>query len=221
MSAAIDIITALIAGGMHAVDAAALLARAAVEMAVSAQRIPQNSADISAERRREKDRLRKRKTPRIPQNSAEIPQNSSSALSSSSLVIDSEMKQERKKERAQRGRGEKIPQDWTPTAEHYAFGREHDRDRRWIDQQAEDMRIWARTNEHRAVARKSDWNLTFMGWVRRTIGAARSTGPPRKHNPSFAEIAMNAERALHEQPADHEPDFDLGTGPVIEGSAVR
>lgn len=197
------------------------LAVATAEQA-SRVEIPRNSADESAERRREKDRLRKREAKANPQNSAENPQNSNSAIYLS-LSKNSE-EQERKKERAKPKRnsaGSRLPEDWRPSAEHYRFAAESGQSRHWVDQQFEDMRIWARSNEHRAVARKSDWNLTFHGWLRRSTKPP--PGPPgRPPQKSFADIAHDLQQKINgHDHSSHEPSFDLGGGPVIDADAFH
>jgi hypothetical protein len=141
----------------------------AIETAESASRPVECPVDTAAEKRRAYDRERKRLERLSGGSPVESPVDSDSALS----ILENSSEKKGKKERAKSSRGEKLPPDAKPTAEHYAQGLDLGFSPQWVDQQFEDMRIWARTNEHRAVARKSDWNLTFTGWLRRNAKDAR------------------------------------------------
>lgn len=73
-----------------------------------------------------------------------------------------------KNARAQtRTQGRTLPDDWEPTEKHRAEAERLGRDPEWLERQAEAMRLWATGNANRAVARKADWNATFLGWIRR------------------------------------------------------
>lgn len=142
----------------------------AIETAEATARPVDSPVDTAAEKRRAYDRERKRLERQSTGVSTGCPVDADSALT----TLDNKQEpRSEKKERAKSKRGELLPPDARPTAEHYAFGIDNDFNREWVDQQFEDMRIWARTNEHRAVARKSDWNLTFTGWLRRSAGDAK------------------------------------------------
>jgi len=69
--------------------------------------------------------------------------------------------------RPKRKMGHSLPDDWRPKEKHYDAGRFIGLNREAVDREAENMRLWAQANQHRAVARKSDWDATFLGWVRR------------------------------------------------------
>lgn len=71
-------------------------------------------------------------------------------------------------------RGSKIPSEWRPTESHYDEGGKLGLDRATVDRFAEDMRLWAEANANRAVARKSDWNKTFLVWLRRNAPATKN-----------------------------------------------
>lgn len=184
--------------------------------------------DTMAEKRRAYDRERQRLKRLSTGTSTGHPVDGDSALT---ILENKSQPKTEKKERAKPSRGELLPPDAKPSAEHYAFGVDNGFNRDWVDQQFEDMRIWARTNEHRAVARKSDWNLTFTGWLRRSAGDAkgRGNGHGTSNNRTAASTgstqtgadsilagmgrlaARNAERKLAERSGDRErePGFDL------------
>jgi hypothetical protein len=124
--------------------------------------------DSAAERRRAYDRERKAAKRNSGGKSGGIPPEHETALSSS--PSQNSKNEEGKKERARANRGQAIPPEWFPKSQHYVEGKKHGFDEFQVNEQAEDMRIWARANEHRAVARKSDWDLTFSGWMRRNKG---------------------------------------------------
>jgi hypothetical protein len=142
----------------------------AIETAESVSRPVESPVDTAAEKRRAYDRERKRLERLSGGSPVDIPVDGDSAIS---FLGTKEVSKEEKKERAKSGRGEKLPPDAKPTADHYEQGLALGFGRDWVDHQFEDMRIWARTNEHRAVARKSDWNLTFTGWLRRVAKDAK------------------------------------------------
>lgn len=149
-----------------------------IVLAVRTAELATSHSDPAAERRRYLDRERKRRAAKsgIPPETK-----TRSALS---FLSKKELNKESKKEVAKRNRGRKLPDDWVPKPKHFDQGRELGFSSADVLGQAEDMRLWARSNEHRAVARKTDWDLTFSGWMRRNKpkGAAASpiaiTGPP-------------------------------------------
>jgi hypothetical protein len=130
--------------------------------------------DETAEKRRAWDREYRRRTRDRPPDPPDIhPTTPDIATSLSkeeeSLSVNKERKQESKKER-----GCKIPPDWKPNESHYAEGSERGLDRDRVNALAQDMRIWCDANSNRSVTTKSNWNSTFLGWVRRE----KSTGKP-------------------------------------------
>jgi hypothetical protein len=62
-----------------------------------------------------------------------------------------------------RTRGTQIPADWVPTDHTVVTGLSYGWSHAEIDRMAEDMRLWAGANG----AVKKDWEMTFMGWMRR------------------------------------------------------
>lgn len=152
----------------------------AIETAESVSRPVDIPVDTAAEKRRAYDRERKRLERLSGGSPVDIPVDDDSALC---ILGKKDLSKEEKKERAKSGRGEKLPPDAKPTAEHYEQGLALGFGRDWVDQQFEDMRIWARTNEHRAVARKSDWSLTFTGWMRRNAKEAKARNGNGTSNP--------------------------------------
>lgn len=74
--------------------------------------------------------------------------------------------------------GKRLPEDWAPNEKHYAAGQQIGLSQGEVDGLAEDMRLWERSNQHRQVAKKSDWDATFLGWVRRE--AKTMPKPPQK-----------------------------------------
>jgi len=142
------------------------LAVSTAETVAAAADCPRNSADISAERRREKDRLRKQRNRDIPQNSADvcgIPQNS----------INASLSKERKKEegkeereaRPRNVRGHRLPDDWRPTAPDLATALALIGAHRTEAELAKFADHWKQQPGSRGV--KLDWNATWRNWARR------------------------------------------------------
>lgn len=146
-----------------------------IVMAVRAAELTGHSTgipvDTAAEKRRAYDRVRKAEKRNSTGNSTGIPPDAKSALS-----LSSSTKIQEKEPKKERSRGSRIPPDWTPNVGHVAAGKKLGFTESQIVEQAEDMRLWAHSNEHRAVARKSDWDLTFLAWMRRNKpnGAAKN-----------------------------------------------
>jgi hypothetical protein len=79
-----------------------------------------------------------------------------------------ERKEEKKKEPSRKkSTGIPLPPDWQPHAKHYATGEALGLNRAAVDALADGMRNWARAEGHRPVAKKSDWNSAFYGWINR------------------------------------------------------
>lgn len=163
-----NIVARLIAAGTPPDVAAMAVTEAFAAGAVCGQSA--DKADVSAERRREKDRERKRDIRRHSAESADIPQKSEPAL-----TLKDNLKEE-KKVRATKGR---IPADWNPNAAHFEAAEKLKIPRAAVEAKAEDMRIWAGSTG----ALKVDWDLTFHGFLRRdapklavhSVGAVMAT----------------------------------------------
>jgi uncharacterized protein YdaU (DUF1376 family) len=84
-------------------------------------------------------------------------------LTSSSSFFTESVKEVRD---SQRKKGHALPPHWIPHDEERLYGRTvlHLNDAQ-IDKAAEKMRRWAISNAHRAVARKSNWDMTFRNWL--------------------------------------------------------
>lgn len=77
------------------------------------------------------------------------------------LTSDSEIQRKVKKER-----GAFLSESWVPGDAERLYGRTVLRmTDAEVDAAAEKMRRWALANRHRAVARKSNWDLTFRNWL--------------------------------------------------------
>lgn len=126
---------------------------------ISASCPPDIPVDSAAEKRRAYDRERKRKVRNVHRTSTGLPPDVHNQLYLSSLSLES------KKEKKERGKS--IPPDWHPSEWHYALGAKIGHSRAAVDEIATSMREWAEANKNRAVARKSDWDLTFNGFLRR------------------------------------------------------
>jgi len=145
-----ELVSRLIASGTPPELAAQVVAEAFTSGVLSAD-IPQTKADISADRRREKDRERKRE---IRRQSAEICGNPQKALTYKSNI---------KEEKKVRARKAPLSADWKPNEGHYSKASELKIPKAAVDAKAEDMRIWAGSTG----ALKLDWDLTFHGFLRR------------------------------------------------------
>lgn len=150
-----------------------------------------NRVDAAAEKRREWDRNYRREKRTSGGNRVESggnpPDNGVSAIY---LEEREDLKKERnsapsvcppdKPPSKPQARGAKLPSEWKPSEAHYAEGYALGFGRPAVDAFAHDMRLWADANSNRAVARKSNWDLTFSGWMRRQ---KPGTTPPAQAPP--------------------------------------
>ncbi len=73
------------------------------------------------------------------------------------------------------GKGRALPDDWKPSERHYSEAVKLNLNNTAVDRMAEDMRLWARANANRAVARKADWDATFSNWLRRNLNGGKQS----------------------------------------------
>jgi hypothetical protein len=145
-----DMVRALIAAGASP-DVAAVVVAEAYAAGVAAGTLSADKTDISADRRREKDRERKRRVRGHSAESADIPQMSAPALT---------LKKDKLKSKS---RKHPLSADWKPSEVHFTKAAELNIPRSAVEAKAEDMRIWAGST----AALKADWDLTFHGFLRR------------------------------------------------------
>jgi hypothetical protein len=77
-----------------------------------------------------------------------------------------------------RSTGACLPDDWSPSEELFGYGAKQGLTREQTASIMEDMRLWARANRNRAIARKADWNATMMGAIRRDAAKFRARVAP-------------------------------------------
>lgn len=142
------------------------------------------------------------------------------------------LKGEEEVNKIQEGRktkGRTLPVEWQPREEERLYGRTvlHLTDS-MIDAAAEKMRRWGVSNQHRAVARKSNWDMTFRNWLddvseRRGPpvastggGSPRATSPPPRSGGGFAAVftELTGNRETTDGPrAEYDLDLYAATSP--------
>lgn len=131
-----------------------------------------------------------------------------------SLELDSDSND--KKRKKERKGGIVLPADWRPADAERLYGRTVQRlTESEIDDAAEQMRRWALTNRHRAIARKSDWDLTFRNWLDRYATERRpaNVSNSQRTNNGFASYAAEVARQKQEEQHDG-PTLDLTALPT-------
>lgn len=122
-----------------------------------------HQVDSTIEKRRAWDRNYRRKQRESTRHPPDIhPTSDDSTSLSLEVEEDIQVKEVRKK-----ARGAKLPPDWIPKQSHYDEAKRRGRDGAWVDDKAQDMRIWCVSNSNRAITTKSDWDATFMAWIRK------------------------------------------------------
>jgi hypothetical protein len=91
------------------------------------------------------------------------------------------------------------------------------RNRQQIDAKADEMRLWARANGHRAVARKLDWDATFTGWIRRDWGNVNGA----KNGNELALSTPSTDLIARSEGERGEDDFGQPTSPSYALKAAK
>jgi hypothetical protein len=172
----------LIAAGTPPGIAAQVVALAFAAGAVSAD-FRVTSADITAEKRREKDRIRqkiRRENLRTSADSADSPQMSQNA--SLSKEDKKEIIKEERGERKQSVRGHRLPDDWQPTPIDMAIAHELIGQDRSRDELEKFRDHWKQQPGSKGV--KLDWAAAWRNWTRRAAeyGANRNGNRPHSTN---------------------------------------
>lgn len=99
------------------------------------------------------------------------------AESASCLVLNSDSPDLKKNKRH---KGTILPPDWQPADAERLYARTVLKlSESAVNAAAEQMRRWALSNQHRAVARKSNWAMTFRNWLDRYASENPPNMPPR------------------------------------------
>ena len=168
------------------------IAVSAAEQAVAMSTRPQNSADISADKRREKDRLRKRAVRVIPQTSAETPQNSADTENAPlSIERKKEEKEGRKRETT---RAARLPVGWTPTTQDLAVADQLLGEPKARSELEKFRDHWAQQPGQRGV--KLDWNAAWRNWARRAAEYATPRGGPPARPLTQHQVERQESRAI-------------------------
>ncbi len=147
-----ELVARLIAAGTPPEVAAVVVSEAFAAGVATA--CPQISVDMSAEKRRAKDRLRKQIERENPQISADIHENPQMSKSAS---ISKDSKKDK--------RGTRIDVGWTPSAAERAFGKQEGFSEFEIDREAQKFRdYWTACAGAKGV--KLDWSATWRQWIR-------------------------------------------------------
>lgn len=142
--------------------------------------------DQQAERRREKDRLRKQQKKNVPRNSAESaefqPEQKEVLEPKKNIITYPKALAEPLPQGAgKRVRGHRLPDDWKPGAELHAYAMAEGIPNHLLARiDADFVGYWR--NATGPNSRKLDWGLAYQGWVRREADKvrAKSPDPPKR-----------------------------------------
>lgn len=160
-----EIVARLIAAGTPAelaAEAVAAAFQAGAECVNSTRHPPDIPPDTTIEKRRAWDREYRRKLRSVHPISTRHPPDPPDL---STFALSSSLKKERKKAKA-----DLCPPDFLPSESHYKAGAKIQIGRAQVDSLCDDMKAWSQVNAHRAVARKSNWELALHQWIKRHGG---------------------------------------------------
>jgi hypothetical protein len=215
MTAARELIAALMAAGMDAADAAALFARAVAEVST-----PQKSAGaIRQQRYRERHKASQTVTPlRSDETSQTVTNRNESVTSNTSSLSLTSSEQDPKKERKREGRASQLPDGWRPEPEAWAAA---------VDQLGGEQRAEQELSKFRNHAldkgrTSKRWGAAWANWVDRALvyaggnhgngtGQARTYQTPGPAQTRDSAVIAGMGRALERRRAARAAD---GTGPV-------
>lgn len=128
----------------------------------------QKAADRSA-----RYRQRKRDASVTAERDGGVTKRDDALLLSSSLLSESPRATEKVREKKERKKPARaLPNDWQPNLSHIEAAKKLGRNEQFVFGKAEDMRIWARSND----VRKVDWDQVFHGFLRRDEPAFKRNG---------------------------------------------
>jgi|SRR5579862_9865231 len=93
-----------------------------------------------------------------------------------------------------RKKGHALPVTWQPMPQERDYGLSIGLSNAQIDRAAEKMRRWAVTNEHRQVARKTNWDLTFRNWLDGEVSGRFGQSQRPSSGPTMFDIATGNRR---------------------------
>lgn len=156
----------LIAAGCEPGVAARIVAEAFTAGVLSAP-VRRQSADESADRRREKDAARKREQRALAKMSADNPQTSAESADCPKQALS--LLEDNKKEKKERARKHPCPPTWEPNEKHFTWAEQEHIPRSAVLSKAEDMKLWAQSTGEQ----KKDWDATLFVWMRRDAAKLR------------------------------------------------
>jgi hypothetical protein len=187
----------LIAAGTPPAIAARVVAQAFSAGVLSAPERRQ-SADETADRRRDRDRIYRAE--RRAKDKLSDDNRTTSAESSDSADSALTLKNLDKKVRAKKI---PCPPTWAPNESHFAKAAEKNIPQSAVLEKAEDMRLWAQSSG----ALKMDWDATFHGFLRRDADRLRVGAPvPIVRLVEPDEAAVQRFQKMHRWHRDYGPE---------------
>lgn len=187
----------LIAAGTPPAVAARVVAEAFSAGVMSAPTRRQ-SADETADRRRERDRIyRAEKRAALKKSADNLPMSSDSSDNADTALTHKTISKPKKV------RAAKIPcpPDWQPNEHHFEKAKELHIPESAVLSKAEDMRLWAASTG----ANKADWDATFHGFLRRDVDRLRVL--PKSAPPTSPAIPNDLAIRMFKQSGRWHPDY--------------
>lgn len=219
MSAARDLVAALVAGGMDPIEASTLLARAAVEM--TAVVIRKSPGAKRQEAWRERNKASQSVSPRHDDETSQSVSNRLETSQRDDASLSKEERIERKEGRKRETtRGSRLPDGWTAADQDWAASCELLGEPKANSELAKFRDHWAQQPGVRGV--KLDWNAAWRNWTRRAAEYSTRNGNGKDHGKAkygIMEAADSLRRkvASFDGPASENLDLRDGARPVVAG----
>jgi hypothetical protein len=202
VSAAREIISALVAGGMDAIDAASLVARAAVEMTAG----PGKSSNAERQQRyRDRNKAVTNRNETVTERNADIvtqtvTNRNETVTNNATAVspIDTIIKNSKRQNSDRPSRGTRIDPGWVPSIDDRRLARQEGFSEREIDREALRFRdYW--TGKAGSGGVKLDWASTWRNWIRTSADrlgkVSQSTGPASEAPGFYAKFGSEEQDA--------------------------
>lgn len=215
MSAARDLIAALVAGGMDPIEASTLLARAAVEM--TAVVIKKSPGARRQEAWRERNKASQNVSPRHDDEASQNVSNRNKASQCNAASLSIEKKDTEKKGKRESTKASQLPEGWLPdepvwkaTVDRIGLDRCNGEFTKFKNHAADKGRV------------SKSWNAAWRNWVDRAVDYGNSVFQGQNHgksdNPRAGSLIGALDRAIAKAEFEEELGVEMPAGNLLRFS---